>query len=63
MDIKNQLIDMAKKSHKAGCLQNGRSIFWLNQESMNGIEFAGVGAYLADVSKGNLNLFNSGEVL
>ncbi|GGJ73682.1 peroxiredoxin family protein [Anoxybacillus voinovskiensis] len=54
-----QLIDMAKEQGvKLVACQMTVDLLGLKQEELiDGIEFAGVAAYLADASEGNVNLF------
>ena len=52
------LIDLAKEQGiKLVACQMTVDLLGLKEEIMEGVEFAGVGAYLADASDGNVNLF------
>ena len=52
------LIDLAKEQGvKLYCQMTVDLLGLKEEEIMEGVEFAGVGAYLADASDGNVNLF------
>jgi peroxiredoxin family protein len=53
------LIDMAKEQgvKLVACQMTVDLLGLKEEEIMEGVEFAGVGAYLADASDGNVNLF------
>ncbi|MGQ0441302.1 DsrE/DsrF/DrsH-like family protein, partial [Bacillus sp. B-TM1] len=53
------LIDLAKEQgiKLVACQMTVDLLGLKEEEIMEGVEFAGVGAYLADASDGNVNLF------